>query len=114
MTLSTQDRMYIEQRISNDAKSAFIAYVLWFFLGFIGAHRFYLGRVFTGLLQLCLFVAGWVLAAVAVGLILLAVLGVWWIWDAISIPMMIGSHKRKLRRRLEDEVLDDIEDSRRR
>lgn len=33
-------------------KSKGIAYLLWFFLGSISAHRFYLGKVGTGILYL--------------------------------------------------------------
>ncbi|KAL0487772.1 TM2 domain-containing protein [Acrasis kona] len=33
-------------------KSMLVAYLLWFFLGFLGIHRFYLNRTFTGLLWL--------------------------------------------------------------
>src|SRR5690349_1865524 len=44
MTLSTQEQMLIEQRVANEAKSTGLAYVLWFFLGGLGMHRFYLGR----------------------------------------------------------------------
>jgi TM2 domain-containing membrane protein YozV len=33
-------------------KSKGVAYLLWFFLGILGAHRFYLGKVGTGLLYL--------------------------------------------------------------
>ncbi len=35
-------------------KSARVAYSLWFFLGMISAHRFYLGRPITGVAQTCL------------------------------------------------------------
>lgn len=38
------------------------AYFLWFFLGFMGAHRFYLGRVGSGIVYLFtggLFFVGW-------------------------------------------------------
>ena len=43
MALTTQQHMLIEQRITNDAKSPVVAYLLLIFLGFFGAHRFYLG-----------------------------------------------------------------------
>lgn len=45
-------------------KSAAIAYVLWFFFGIFGIHRFYTGHIATGLIWLftCgLFGIGWFL-----------------------------------------------------
>ena len=32
--------LYIEQRVANEGRSALLAYLLWFFLGFFGVHRF--------------------------------------------------------------------------
>jgi TM2 domain-containing membrane protein YozV len=43
-------------------KSKGVAYLLWFFLGIFSAHRFYLGKVGTGILYLLtgqLFGIGW-------------------------------------------------------
>lgn len=45
-------------------KSKGIAYLLWFFLGIFSAHRFYLGKVGSGILYLLtgqLFGIGWVI-----------------------------------------------------
>ena len=45
-------------------KSKLVAYVLWFFLGFLSMHRFYLGKVGSGMLYLVtfqLFGIGWVI-----------------------------------------------------
>jgi len=45
-------------------KSKGIAYVLWFFLGGFSAHRFYLGKIGTGILYLLtfqLFGIGWII-----------------------------------------------------
>jgi TM2 domain-containing membrane protein YozV len=47
-------------------KSKLVAYVLWFFLGFISLHRFYLGKVGSGILYLVtfqLFGIGWLIDA---------------------------------------------------
>ncbi len=44
-------------------KSKTVAYLLWFFLGGLSIHRFYLGKVGTGILYLLtgqLFLIGWI------------------------------------------------------
>ena len=67
MGLSTQEQILIEQRVMNEAKSAGAAYLLWFFLGTLGAHRFYLGKTGSGVAQLLLFVLGWLTLGIFVG-----------------------------------------------
>lgn len=47
--LSTQQMMLVEQRVTNDGPSAGVAWLLLLFLGLFGAHRFYLGRVGSGI-----------------------------------------------------------------
>lgn len=45
-------------------KSKFVAYMLWFFFGWAGFHRFYVGKIFTGIIYLFslgLFGFGWFL-----------------------------------------------------
>ncbi len=76
---------------SADAKSAGLAYVLWFFLGFLGIHRLYLGRIGSDVTMLILtllagFISlipllGWMVAG-----FLFPAVGVWWIVDAFLIP----------------------------
>lgn len=60
-------------------KSTGAAYLLWFFLGFLGAHRFYLGRTGTGIAQLLMCLS-------VVGIIPLAF---WWLIDGFRIPGMV-------------------------
>jgi TM2 domain-containing membrane protein YozV len=57
-------------------KSAVIAYILWFFLGWFGAHNFYLGRKGVGIAQVLLTISviGWFITLV------------WVVVDAFLIP----------------------------
>jgi|TARA_B110000240_G_C13252268_1_gene347972 TM2 domain-containing membrane protein YozV len=53
----------------NDTHSLFVGYVLWIvgFLGVFGLHRFYMGKIGTGILYLCTF-----------GLFFVGVIYDWW------------------------------------
>lgn len=81
-------------------RSAGLAYVLWFFLGWFGLHRFYLGRVGSGAAQLVLTAVSTVLTFVLVGYAGLAVAGIWWLVDALLIPGMADDYNRRLITRL--------------
>ncbi|MBB4567423.1 TM2 domain-containing protein [Rhizobium leucaenae] len=105
MGLSTQEQILIEQRVTNEAKSVGAAYLLWFFLGTLGAHRFYLGRTGSGVAQLVLFVLGWLTTFLVIGFALLAALGIWWIVDAFLISAMIAEQKEDIRQRLTNQAL---------
>lgn len=107
MPLTTQDRIYIEQRLANEAKSPMVAYLLWFFLGAIGGHRLYLGHGLSALLMAALTIIGIPTAVVMFGLALLTTVAIWWVWDAFAIPTMIDRQKHRIRRALEDELSDD-------
>ena len=57
------------QNVDTSDKRILPALLLWFFFGEFGAHRFYAGKIGTGLLQL-LTIGG---------------LGIWWLIDLILI-----------------------------
>jgi len=77
----TQEQLIYEAH----RKSTGASYLLWFFLGFLGAHRFYLGRKGTGIVQLLMCLS-------IVGIIPLAF---WWLIDAFMIPGMVRDENMK-------------------
>ncbi|GGF66115.1 hypothetical protein GCM10007301_27240 [Azorhizobium oxalatiphilum] len=105
MSLSVQQQILIEQRVTNEAKSTGVAYLLWFFLGGLGAHRFYLGRTGSAVAQLVLCLIGWITVAIAVGFFILAGLYIWVLVDAFLIPGMIQGQKDGVRQRLTMEAM---------
>ena len=81
----------------NNKKSTGLAYVLWFFLGSLGAHRFYLGRTGSAVGMLVLFILGWMTVwALGLGLIFLIPLGIWLLVDIFLIPGMVTQQNDRL------------------
>ena len=86
MALSTAELTLIEQRVTNDGPSTGAAYLFWLFLWFVSAHRFYLGRPATAILQILSYF-------VLVGF-------VWLLIDAFLIPGMIRDKRNEIRQQI--------------
>jgi TM2 domain-containing membrane protein YozV len=85
---STETQMLlVEQRITNEGPSAGVAYLLWFFLGLFGGHRFYLGKGGSAVVML-------ILTFSIVGVFFA---GIWWVIDAFLIPDMLREKRAQLR-----------------
>lgn len=82
-----------EQRVTRTAalggagKNIVVAYLLWWFLGPLGIHRFYLDRTKSGLAQLLLLIFGWI--PFFVGWI---ALGIWWLLDAYFVQEYVRQY----------------------
>lgn len=83
MSMTTDQRLFVESQVSSRRKSMGVAYALWLFLGFFSMHRFYLEKPKSAILQI-------VLNCLIVGLI-------WTLIDAFLIPGMIRDHENKMR-----------------
>jgi len=77
-------------------KSVVVAYLLWFFFGWAGGHRFYAGKIGSAVAQLLLFILGFPLAFVLVGLLLLIPQLIWVLVDAFLIPGWIRNQNSLL------------------
>jgi TM2 domain-containing membrane protein YozV len=98
--LTTQDKILIEQRIANEKPSTGTAYLLAIFLGWFGAHRFYLGRTGSAVTML-------ILTCTIVGIVITLV---WHFVDLFLIPGMIRERVEQLRRDFTMQALADSSD----
>lgn len=105
MGLTTQQQILIEQRVTNEAKSTGAAYLIWFFLGYLGVHRFYFGKTGSGIAMLILTVLGFLTAVVFVGFVFLLAVGIWWLVDAFLIPGWVDAQKSAVRASLTNTAL---------
>lgn len=83
-------------RYDANKKSMGVSYLLWFFVGMLGAHRFYNGRTGSGIAQLAIFVVGFLLTFIGIGLFVLGALGIWVLIDAFLIPSWVREHNNRL------------------
>ena len=77
-------------------KQLWVAYILWFFLGGVGAHRFYLERNGSAVVMLVLTIIGILLSVVGIGFIVLLVPLIWELIDAVLIPGMVSDYNNRL------------------
>jgi TM2 domain-containing membrane protein YozV len=84
---------YVAPAAGVSPKSRTVAGLLCFFLGSVGAHRFYTGQIGTAIAQLVLSIVGYITLFFVVGGIFLAAVGVWVLIDLIMI--LVGKYKDK-------------------
>src|SRR5687767_7911759 len=71
-------------------KSIPVAYLLCIFLGFFGVHKFYLNRPGTGIFYLLCTVFGAATFELVIGIIPLALVGILWLIDLLTIPLQVS------------------------
>ncbi len=89
--LDINEQILIETRVTNDGPSLVLAYLFWFFLGIFSAHRFYLGRPVSAIIQILTYF-------IAIGLI-------WLLIDVFLIPGMARDKRDRIRERMVRERL---------
>lgn len=92
--LDINEQILIEARLANEGPSLVLAYLFWLFLGIVSAHRFYLGRPKTAILQILTYFIG-------IGLI-------WYLVDAFLIPGLARAKRDRMRTRMLTDRLADL------
>ncbi|CAH0119189.1 MULTISPECIES: TM2 domain-containing protein [unclassified Paenibacillus] len=93
--LDARELLLLESEVKNAGKNMVIAYVLWYFLGIFGAHRFYMGKTGSAIAQL-------ILSITFIGLI---VTSIWWIVDAFLVHTWVKEHNRQIETRVLHDIL---------
>jgi TM2 domain-containing membrane protein YozV len=96
MPTRPSDDMVARMRYDAASRSVVAAYLLWFFLGYGGVHRMYLGRWVSGLIMLASFGVSLLLTIILIGYLGLGVVIIWWLLDALLIPGMTERYNSRL------------------
>jgi len=114
--LSDKDLAIFNAELQRQSRSALLAYVLWFFVGGLGVHNFYMGKVLWGLFYIGLTFLGWGLliagssveatdkSLASAGVLALMVLGIFLLWDLFTIPRQLKQRQECI----EQELLDKL------
>ncbi|RIV28611.1 NINE protein [Alicyclobacillaceae bacterium I2511] len=72
-------------------KSVALAYVLWFFFGYVGVHRMYSGHLATGMAMFCGALVGGIGFSLWFGQFLVLLVGAWWLLDLFLTAGLVES-----------------------
>ncbi|GEK07645.1 TM2 domain-containing protein [Schleiferilactobacillus harbinensis] len=96
--LTTQERILVNSEVEKRKKSTVAAYVLWWFTGIIGGHRYYMGKTGSAVAMTLITVLTF-----GIGII---VTGIWWIVDAFLIPRWIQEDQDRIEVQAAIEILN--------
>jgi len=99
------------QAYKNKKKSKLVAYILWLFFCFLGVHRFYLRRYFSGIIIFVLTIISFIMEinqGEKVGNVIFIIPLIWSIFDLFFIPKMVRTINVDIALDVGLEKLDDL------
>lgn len=94
MNVSTDTKAVLQYQAG--AKSLGVAYLLWFFLGAWGGHRFYAGKKGSAIVMIVIMLISIPFCLILIGYFGVGVVVLWALIDAFLIPGWIKEHNAKL------------------
>jgi TM2 domain len=110
--LSDKDLVIFNSELERQSKGPIVAYILWFLLGGLGVHNFYMGKARWGLFYIGLTLIGWGLIIkwsldkqkdsplAPVGALALIMLAILLLWDLITIPRQLKQRQERIKQEL--------------
>ena len=81
-------------------KSLAVAYILWWFLGMFGGHRFYLGQTGSAVVMLVVTLVSIPATLILIGFVGLLAIWIMWIVDAFTMPGTVKMQNLQLADRI--------------
>lgn len=92
--MDARELLLLESEVKNQGKSMVVAYILWYFLGMFGGHRFYMGKTGSAVAQLILTIT--VVGSIATF--------IWWVVDAFTLHNWVKDHNKLIENRVIDQI----------
>lgn len=103
--LSEKELAILSLEMDKRGKKPVLAWLLWWFLGLFGGHKFYLGEKTAGIVYLVVSIISYILLIVLVGLVGLLVIGVLWIIDAVKLQGKIAEVNEEIEKDIINEII---------
>ena len=96
MAEQSDSDLKINLRFEANKKSVIVAYLLLFFFGWIGVHRFYAGATKSAVIWICIFLLSWLFLLAGIGVLGFIALAIWWFVDLFLLHELITKYNNAL------------------
>lgn len=99
-SMSPEEMAIYNSELTTASKSVATAYLIWFFLGWFGVHKYYLGSPGSGTLYLVLTLFGLLTCLLLIGLLPLSLVGLGWLVDAFTLTGQVDEANIKVKKQI--------------
>lgn len=103
--LTNEEKLVVNSEVVKNGKSVIVAILLALFFGTLGVHRFYLGQKTVGISMAILTILGWLTFIFVIGMLPLAITGIWSFIDLFLVPSIVSTENRLLEEKLAGEII---------
>lgn len=98
--LDARELMVLDSEMRARGKNVIVAYLLLWFVGWLGGHNHYLGRRDQAIGQMVLSLVSIPLTFIIIGMLGLIAVGIWVLVDAFSVHRWVHEHNARLEREI--------------